>query len=327
MTILVTGGAGYIGSHLVLDLCERGETVWVLDDLSTGRRALLPPQVRLIEGDVGDAALLARVFEEAAIDTVLHFAGSIIVPESHADPLKYYRNNTAASRTLIEACVVAGIRRFIFSSTAAVYGNPAEVPISEAAAQQPISPYGASKMMTELMLRDVGAAHGLASICLRYFNVAGADPKGRSGQCSPQATHLIKVAAQAALGLRPRLEIFGTDYPTPDGTCVRDYIHVTDLARAHALALDHLRDGGESAVLNCGYGTGFSVREVIQAVRRVHGASFDVVESPRRPGDPAQLVADPAEIRARLGWRPDLDDLDTIVAQALDWERRLGEAA
>ncbi|MEO0623470.1 MAG: UDP-glucose 4-epimerase GalE [Pseudomonadota bacterium] len=323
MTILVTGGAGYIGSHLVLDLCDRGETVWVLDDLSTGSRALVPEGVRLIEGDVADRALLDHLLGETPIEAVFHFAGSIIVPESHSDPLKYYRNNTAASRTLIEAAVAAGVERFVFSSTAAVYGNPAESPIREDSTLAPISPYGTSKLMTEWMLRDVATAHALRYVCLRYFNVAGADPKGRSGQSAENATHLIKVAAQAALGLRSRLEIFGTDYPTPDGTCIRDYIHVSDLARAHTLALDHLRGGGESLTVNCGYGQGYSVRAVVEAVRRVHGAPFEVIESARRPGDPAGLVADPTTIRQALGWQPELDDLDTIVAQALAWERQL----
>ncbi len=321
MAILVTGGAGYIGSHLVLELIDRGEEVVVLDDLSTGRRAAVPPAARLVEGDIADAGLLAGLLP--GIDTIFHFAGSIVVPESHADPLGYYLNNTVRSRALIAAAVAAGVPRFVFSSTAAVYGVPARVPIGEDAPLAPISPYGSSKMMTETMLRDAAAAHPIAYVALRYFNVAGADPAGRAGQSTPNATHLIKVAAQAALGLRPRLEIYGTDYPTEDGTCVRDYIHVSDLARAHALALDHLRGGGASAVLNCGYGRGFSVLEVVEAVRAVHGAPFEVAHRGRRPGDPPALVAETGRIRALLGWRPELDDLRTIVAQAMAWEARL----
>lgn len=323
MTILVTGGAGYIGSHLVLELLERGENILVLDDLSTGSRALVPEGVRFVQGDAGDPVLLDRLLSESGVETIFHFAGSIIVPESHSDPLKYYGNNTAASRTLIAAAVRHGVERFVFSSTAAVYGNPTVIPIREDAPTEPISPYGTSKLMTELMLRDVWEAHGLASVCLRYFNVAGADPKGRSGQSGPNATHLIKVAAQAALGLRPKLEIFGTDYPTRDGTCIRDYIHVSDLASAHALALDHLRAGGKGGIMNCGYGRGFSVREVVDAVGRVQGGALTVVESARRPGDPAELVADTTLIRETLGFSPLHDDLEVIVRQAIAWERRL----
>ncbi len=322
MAILVTGGAGYIGSHLVLELLDRGEEVLVLDDLSTGRPDAVPSPARLVEGDVGDTALLARILP--GIDTIFHFAGSIVVPESHTDPLGYYLNNTVRSRALLAAAVTAGVPRFVFSSTAAVYGEPEQVPIAEDAPLAPISPYGSSKMMTEIMLRDAAAAHPIAYVALRYFNVAGADPAGRAGQSTPKATHLIKVAAQAALGLRPRLEVYGTDYPTADGTCIRDYIHVTDLARAHALALDHLRGGGGSAVLNCGYGWGFSVLEVVEAVRRVHGAPFEVVHRERRAGDPPALVAESGRIRELLGWAPALDDLDMIVAQAMAWEARLG---
>lgn len=324
MTVLVTGGAGYIGSHTVLALRDRGEVVVVLDDLSTGQARLVPADVPLVEGDVGDAALVDRLLRDHGVDAVIHFAGSIIVPESVADPLKYYRNNTAASRVLIEACVKAGVGQFIFSSTAAVYGIPAEVPVSEDAPLAPISPYGTSKLMTEWMLRDTAAAHDLRYVALRYFNVAGADPQGRSGQSTPEATHLIKVAVQAVTGKRDHVAVYGEDYDTPDGTGVRDYIHVSDLARAHLCALDHLREGGEGGVFNCGYGRGASVREVLAAVERVSGQQLDIRTAPRRAGDPPMLVADPARLRARFGWAPELDALDTIVAHALEWERREG---
>ena len=323
MTVLVTGGAGYIGSHTVLGLRDRGEEVVVLDDLSTGVARLVPPGVELIEGDAGDAALLARLFSGRTVDAVIHFAGSIVVPESVADPLKYYRNNTANSRTLIEACVTAGVPRFIFSSTAAVYGIPDRVPVAEDAVLAPISPYGSSKLMTEWMLRDTAAAHDFSCIALRYFNVAGADPAGRSGQSTPEATHLIKVAVQAVMGTRDHVSVFGDDYDTPDGTGIRDYIHVTDLAAAHLAALDHLRGGARSGVFNCGYGRGASVREVLAAVERVSGTTLDIRNGPRRAGDPPSLVADASRLRKTLAWTPALDDLDTIVAHALDWERRL----
>jgi UDP-glucose 4-epimerase len=325
MAILVTGGAGYIGSHLAHELADQGAEVVVLDDFSTGTPAAVQARATVVEGDVGDAALLREIIGERGIDAVVHFAGSIVVPESVAEPLKYYRNNTANSRTLIEAAVEGGVEAFVFSSTAAVYGEPEASPVPEDARLAPMSPYGSSKLMTETMLRDAAAAHGLRYAALRYFNVAGADPRQRTGQSTPAATHLIKVAVQAALGLRERLDIFGTDYPTPDGTCVRDYIHVTDLARAHVAALDRLGGGGDSMVLNCGYGRGASVREVVEAVKRVSGADFPVREAPRRPGDPASLVAGVERIRGTLDWRPEYDDLDTIVAHALAWERRLLE--
>ncbi len=325
MSVLVTGGAGYIGSHMVLELLDAGETVVVLDDLSTGFRWAVPAGVPLVEGDVGDQALLARLLAKHGVDAIIHFAGSIVVPDSIADPLGYYLNNTVKTRALIDCAVRGGVGSFIFSSTAAVYGMPERNPVFEDARLAPISPYGSSKMMSELMLRDTGLAHDLRYVALRYFNVAGADPAGRSGQSTPRATHLIKVASQAALGQRPRLEVYGTDYPTPDGTCVRDYIHVTDLARAHSAALAHLRRGGESQVLNCGYGRGYSVLEVIEAVRRAAGGDFDVRMADRRPGDPAALVAGAERIREVLGWQPALDDLDTIVAQALAWEDRLAD--
>ncbi|ALA19937.1 MULTISPECIES: UDP-glucose 4-epimerase GalE [unclassified Chelatococcus] len=323
MTVLVTGGAGYIGSHMVLALRDAGREVVVLDNLSTGFRWAVHPEAAFVEGDCGDEALLGKVIREHGVDAIVHFAGSIVVPDSVADPLGYYLNNTVRSRALIAAAVANGVPRFLFSSTAAVYGDAKESPIVETAPLDPVSPYGTSKLMTEMMLRDTARAHPLKYVALRYFNVAGADPAGRSGQSSPRATHLIKVATQAALGERTHLDVFGTDYPTPDGTCLRDYIHVSDLARAHVLALDHLAAGGESAVFNCGYGRGYSVLEVIEAVKRVSGVDFPVNHAPRRAGDPAALVAGAGRIRETLGWKPELDDLDTIVAHALAWERNL----
>jgi UDP-glucose 4-epimerase len=322
MTILVTGGAGYIGSQMVHQLADAGERVVVLDDLSTGFDWAIGRTVPTVVGDVGDAALLARLLAEHDVSAILHFAGSVVVPESVADPLRYYRNNTANSRNLIEAAARGGVEHFVFSSTAAVYGEPDRVPIAEDAPTRPMSPYGSSKLMTEIMLRDAARAHGFRYLILRYFNVAGADPQLRTGQSTRGATHLIKVAAETALGLRPKLEIYGTDYPTPDGTCVRDYIHVADLAAAHSDALRYLRNGGESLTLNCGYGRGFSVREVIDAVKRASGVDFRVEAAARRPGDPARIVAAADRARALLGWRPRLDDLSTIVAHALAWERK-----
>jgi UDP-glucose 4-epimerase len=323
MTVLVTGGAGYIGSHTVYELLDAGERVLVLDNLSTGFLSALPDPALAVIGDVGDQALVASLIDAHRIDAIVHFAGSIVVPESVRDPLGYYRNNTVNSRALIEAAIKGGVSHFIFSSTAAVYGNPARVPVAEDAPLAPVSPYGWSKLMTEVMLRDAAAAHGLGYVTLRYFNVAGADPKLRTGQSTPNATHLIKVAVQAALGLRPLLEVFGTDYPTPDGTCIRDYIHVTDLARAHRAALDYLRGGGASTTLNCGYGRGYSVLEVVDAVRRAAGAELPVRMAARRPGDPASIVAQAVRIRNLLRWTPEFDNLDTIVGHALAWERRL----
>src|SRR5215218_705045 len=323
MAVLVTGGAGYIGSHMALALLDAGEAVVVLDNLSTGFAWALPPEARLVVGDMGDQDLVGRLIREHRIDAIAHFAAKIVVPESVADPLGYYLNNTVKSRALIEAAVRGGVEHFIFSSTAAVYGDVDTKPVGEDRPLNPVSPYGRSKLMTEWMLADAAAAHGLRYVILRYFNVAGADSQGRSGQSTANATHLIKVAAQTALGERPHIEVFGTDYPTPDGSCLRDYIQVTDLANAHLAALTHLRRGGESLTLNCGYGRGYSVLEVIDVVKRVSGRDFEVRLSPRRPGDPAQIVAKADRIREELGWRPRHDDLDGIVHQALSWERAL----
>jgi len=323
MAVLVTGGAGFIGSHMALELLDAGEDVVVLDNLSTGFRWAVPDGVRFVEGNVGDQDLVLRLLRDNAIDAILHFAGSIVVPESVADPLGYYLNNTCNSRTLIACAVEAKIPNFIFSSTAAVYGMPEVNPVTEDATLLPISPYGSSKLMTETMLRDTAKAHPLRFVALRYFNVAGADPKGRSGQSSPSATHLIKVASQAAMGSRPCLDVYGTDYETPDGTCVRDYIHVSDLVRAHLDALRYLREGGESIVLNCGYGNGFSVLDVVAAVKRASHTDFAVRNAERRAGDPAALVACADRIHEVLGWEPRLNDLDTIVEHALAWEKRL----
>jgi UDP-glucose 4-epimerase len=323
MTVLVTGGAGYIGSHMVLELADAGERVVVLDNLSTGFPWAVAEGVPLIVGDTGDQPLVTRLIRQHGIDAIIHFAASIVVPDSVRDPLGYYRNNTVNSRALIECAVTNGVRHLVFSSTAAVYGNPAETLVKEDAPTQPISPYGWSKLMSEIMLRDAGRAYGLGHVVLRYFNVAGADPDCRAGQSSKAATHLIKVAVEAALGLRSRLEVYGDDYPTPDGSCIRDYIHVSDLARAHSDALRHLRSGSPSLTLNCGYGHGFSVLEVVETVKRVSGVDFKVEIAPRREGDPARIVADSQQARATLGWRPRFDDLPTIVAHALAWERTL----
>jgi UDP-glucose 4-epimerase len=323
MTVLVTGGAGFIGSHMVLALNDAGEDVVVIDNLSTGFCWAVAPAAKLIEADIGDEAALDRVMGEHQLDAIVHFAGSIVVPESVVDPLAYYLNNTVKSRALIAAAVRHRVPRFVFSSTAAVYGNPGNEPVFEDAVVKPISPYGTSKLMTEWMLRDSHYAYGLQYAALRYFNVAGADPKGRSGQSTPRATHLIKVACQTALGSRAELEVFGTDYDTPDGTCIRDYIHVSDLVTAHLDALKHLRNGGESGVFNCGYGTGYSVLEVIRAVERAVGGKLDVKLAGRRAGDPAAIVAGAEKVRRVLGWRPRHQDLDDIVASALAWERHL----
>ena len=325
MGVLVTGGAGYIGSHMVLALLDASQDVLVLDNLSTGFRWAVPDDAKFVEGDVGDHSLVRRLLLRDPIDAIIHFAGSIVVPESVSDPLGYYLNNTCKSRALIACAVETKVKYFIFSSTAAVYGMPKSNPVAEDARLEPISPYGSSKLMTEIMLRDTTHAHNLRYVALRYFNVAGADPRGRSGQSTPHATHLIKVAAQAALGQRPYLEVFGTDYPTPDGTCVRDYIHVSDLTSAHLAALDHLRKGGASEVLNCGYGRGFSVLDVIASVKSAAKSDFAVRMGPRRSGDPAALVAKAGRIRELFGWKPRHDDLDTIVGHALNWERHLTE--
>lgn len=323
MTVLVSGGAGYIGGHMVLNLADRGEPVVVLDNLSTGFRWATPEGVPLVVGDSGEFETALGVIQRHKVRSVIHFAARIVVPESVSDPLGYYLANTVKTRALLAAAVAGGVEEFIFSSTAAVYGETSLKPVSEEQAPTPMSPYGSSKWMSEMMLRDAAAAHGFRYAILRYFNVAGADPKGRYGQSTPVATHLIKVAAQAALGKRPYMEMFGQDYPTPDGTCVRDYIHVSDLAEAHAVALSHLRAGGPSVIVNAGYGRGYSVREVVDTVRSVSGVDFEVRQGPRRAGDPPAIVADADKLRRELGWKPALDDLGTIVKSALDWEREL----
>ena len=321
-TILVTGGAGYIGSHTVLQLRARGERVVVLDDLSRGfRQAVL--DTPLVVGQVGDRDTVLKVLKEHAVETVLHFAAYTIVPESVSEPLKYYGNNTCSTRSLIQCCLESGVKHFVFSSTAAVYGIPAEGMAGEDTPTAPINPYGTSKLMSEWMLRDACAAASLRHVALRYFNVAGSDSQGRIGQATPKATLLVKVACEAAVGKRAQISIFGTDYPTPDGTGVRDYIHVEDLAMAHLDALDYLRSGGASTVLNVGYGHGYSVREVLKSVERVAGTRLKVVEEPRRAGDPPALVARADRIRRELNWKPKLDDLDTIVRTSLAWEKRL----
>jgi UDP-glucose 4-epimerase len=323
MTVLVTGGAGYIGSHMVLALRDAGERVVVLDDLSTGVRFAVPPDVPLVIGDFGDQPLVDKLLRDEKIESIAHFAAKIVVPDSVSDPLGYYENNTAKARNLLATAVSCKVPHFIFSSTAAVYGEPKAVPVSEDDPKEPINPYGRSKLMVEWMLADTAFAFPLRYVALRYFNVAGADPAGRSGQSTPAATHLIKVAVQAALGLRKGMDVFGTDYPTPDGSCQRDYIQVTDLAAAHLDALRHLRGGGESLTCNVGYGRGYSVLEVIDTVKRMSGVDFEVRLSGRRAGDPAVIVASSDRARARLGWTPKHDDLDAIVRQALAWERHL----
>ena len=323
MAVLVTGGAGYIGSHMVLALVDAGETALVLDDLSTGFKEAVHPKATLVVGDVSDEKLVASIIKEHKIDDVIHFAAKIVVPDSVADPLGYYLANTVKTRALLAAVTSAGVKHFVFSSTAAVYGNPEENPVGEEAKLSPMSPYGTSKLISEWMLRDVSAAYDFYYVALRYFNVAGADPEGRTGQSTKGATHLIKVACETAAGERNRMSVFGTDYPTADGTCVRDYIHVSDLVSAHLAALKHLRADGENLVLNCGYGRGYSVLEVIETVKRVSHKDFPVEMSPRRPGDPAAIVARADKIRAKLGWQPKLDDLSKIVTHALAWETKL----
>jgi len=325
MAVLVTGGAGYIGSHAVLDLVAAGERVVVLDDLSTGFRWAVAPEAELVVGDVGDQKLIAELIRTREIDAVMHFAGSVVVPESVAKPLRYYLNNTAKSRTLIEAAVQGGVRHFVFSSTAAVYGPDVAQPVVEGAETAPVTPYGRSKLMTETMLADTAAAHGLRYAALRYFNVAGSDPKLRTGQSTKGATHLIKVVAEAALGKRPHVDVFGTDWDTPDGTGVRDFIHVSDLTRAHVAALAHLRSGGRSIVANCGYGRGYSVRQVIEAMQRLSGRPVQARNAPRRPGDLGLVVSDPSLLRSTLDWAPQHDDLDFIIRTALAWEEQLGK--
>lgn len=323
MAVLVTGGAGYIGSHMVLALLDAGEQPIVLDNLSTGFRWAVPEDVAFYQGDVGDAAIVDRIAAAHDIDAIIHFAAKIVVPDSVADPLGYYFNNTAKARALIESAVRNKVRHFIFSSTAAVYGDVQTNPVTEDDVLNPVSPYGRSKLMTEWILEDTSKAHDLKYVILRYFNVAGADPKGRTGQSTANATHLIKVAAQAALGRRRGMDVFGQDYPTPDGTCVRDYIHVTDLARAHLDALAYLRAGGDSLKANCGYGRGFSVKEVIDVVKKVSGVDFEVRLVGRRPGDPPAIVASNRRATGALKWAPAHDDLDHIVETALSWEKRL----
>ncbi len=326
MAVLVTGGAGYIGSHMAWALLDAGEEVVVLDRLSTGFRWAVPPAARFYLGDVGNMDLLAQVFAENRIDAVMHFAGSIVVPQSVAHPLEYYDNNTSKTRLLAEATIAAGIKHFVFSSTAAVYGDqPDDTPVLESAPLQPKNPYGQSKLMAEIMLRDAASAHDFRFVALRYFNVAGADLQGRTGLSTVGATHLIKIAVEAALAQRSGVDIFGTDYPTPDGTGIRDYIHVSDLVEAHLRALSYLRRGGEALIANCGYGRGYSVLEVLQTVMRVSGESFDVRYGPRRPGDAASVVANATLARRLLDWTPRHDDLELIVQTALAWERHLME--
>jgi UDP-glucose 4-epimerase len=323
MGVLVTGGAGYIGGHMTLGLLDAGEQVVVLDNLSTGFDWAVADPAKLVVGDTGDAELVARLIAEHKIDAVAHFAAKIVVPDSITDPLGYYLNNTSNARTLIETAIEGGVRNFIFSSTAAVYGETTFEPVSEDMPLAPISPYGRSKLMTEWILEDAARAYDFRYVALRYFNVAGADPQGRLGQSTPKATHLIKRGVQTALGLYPNMEVFGQDYPTRDGTCVRDYIQVTDLIDAHLAALAYLRNGGTSMVCNCGYGHGQTVKEVVDVVKKVSGVDFTVLISPRRSGDPASIVARADRAKSLLAWKPVRDNLHDIVRQALDWERRL----
>jgi UDP-glucose 4-epimerase len=323
MTVLVTGGAGYIGSHTVRALTDAGESVVVIDNLSTGFSQFVPEGVALFIGDAADENLVEGVISAHQVETIIHFAGSVVVPDSMRDPLAYYRNNTMTTRSLLNAAVKCGVNRFIFSSTAAVYGNPDHVPVPEHAPTRPLSPYGSSKLMTEIMLHDVAAAHGMNYVVLRYFNVAGADPQARIGLATVGATHLMKIAVEAATGQRAKIDVFGTDYPTPDGSCIRDFVHVTDLAQAHRAALSYLRGGGTSMTLNCGYGHGYSVKETIEAVRRISGRNFAVQYAPRRPGDIMTMIADTTLIRWTLNWTPQYDDLEAIAAHALKWEEKL----
>lgn len=326
MTVLVTGGAGYIGSHMVWELLDHGMEIVVVDNLVTGFEWSVPPGVTFIKGDVGDQSFMEEVLQENEITEIIHFAGSVVVPESLENPLKYYENNTGNSRNLIAAAVKTGVKNFIFSSTAAVYGTPATTgPISENAILNPMSPYGTSKLMTELMIRDVAEAHNLNYVILRYFNVAGCDIKGRTGQSTAGATHLIKVACEVASGKRSSMKVFGTDYDTEDGSCIRDFIHVSDLVNAHYAALTFLRNGGRKFTANCGYSKGYSVKQVIEAVKRVSGNDFKVVEDERRAGDIPSLTANAYRLMSRLNWEPRFDEIDLIVSTALEWERRLPE--
>ena len=323
MTVLVTGGAGYIGSHTAHALVDAGESVVVIDNLSTGFSDFVPEGVPLVIGDAGEENLVEGVIAQHRVESIIHFAGSVVVPDSMRDPLLYYRNNTMTTRSLLNAAVRTGVNRFIFSSTAAVYGNPDQVPVPETAPTRPLSPYGSSKLMTEIMLHDVASAHNMGYVVLRYFNVAGADPQGRIGLATAGATHLLKIAVEAATGQRAKIDVFGMDYPTPDGSCIRDFIHVSDLAEAHRAALSYLRSGGASATLNCGYGRGYSVLETIEAVRRISGRNFAIQYAPRRAGDIMTMVADVSRIRAMLDWTPQYDDLETIALHALAWEEKL----
>lgn len=323
MSVLVTGGGGFIGSHMVWELVGRGEKVIVLDDLSSGFDWAVAPEAQLVVGDIGDRVLLNRLMRTRGVETVMHFAGSVVVPESVADPLGYYLNNTVKSRELIAAAIANKVTNFVFSSTAAVYGVPDTMPVSEDAPLNPLSPYGASKAMTERMLADAGAAYGLRTAVLRYFNVAGADPQARTGQSTRGATHLLKVAIEAATGQRDHVAVFGTDYDTPDGTGIRDFIHVADLVAAHSAALNHLRGGGESLTVNCGYGRGYSVLELLDAVQRVSGRTLDIRARARRAGDIPVMIAAADRIRRVLGWEPRYDDIDLIVGHALAWETKL----
>ncbi|MDP9128486.1 MAG: UDP-glucose 4-epimerase GalE [Pseudomonadota bacterium] len=320
--VMVTGGAGYIGSHIVFALRETGHKTVVLDDLSTGEKSVIPAGVAFVQADCGDAGAVASAIQEHRVGSIIHCAGSIRVEESVSDPLKYYANNTANSRTLIETCVREKVKRVLFSSTAAVYGVPEKMPIDVATELRPINPYGRSKLMTEIMLADASSAYGLRYGALRYFNVAGADQQGRSGQMGPFVSHLIRRALHTHLGAYSKIEVFGTDWPTKDGTCIRDYVHVSDLATAHVLCLDHLIKGGDNIVANCGYGHGFSVREVLRAVESVTGRALPIIDAPRRAGDPPALVADARWLRKTLGWTPRFDDLETIVRDALHWEEK-----
>jgi UDP-glucose 4-epimerase len=322
MTVLVTGGAGYIGSHIAYALIDRGERVLVLDNLSSGIRALVSKDALFVHGDVGDQALVRRIMYEHNVDAVIHLAGSVVVPESVTQPLSYYRNNTVASLALVEVCIAENVRHFIFSSSAAVYGVPNSEAVTEDSPTNPINPYGRSKLMFEWILRDASRAHeDFKHIVLRYFNVAGADPLGRTGQSTPSATHLIKKACEVVLGRTTHLDVYGTDYPTLDGTGVRDYIHVSDLVSAHLVALDALRSGGNSNCFNCGYGRGFSVRDVISEFERITGKTLPIIEGPRRAGDAASIVADPSKLKLTLNWQPEYESLHAIVLSALQWEQ------